>query len=94
MSDYKVGEIAILCNLVNQYQENGNEVEIIGGLKHTEFYSISTGQHGEGLRYRVLENNGKETVVRPEYLKKLPPKDDTCSWDECEWQPTKTPVEA
>jgi len=80
MSEFKVGEMAILCNLFRVPERNGQEVEIIGGLKVRSGLVRSTGEIETCDSYRVLVDGNKAAVVEPRHLKKLPPKDDLSDW--------------
>ncbi len=83
--EFKVGEIAILCNCIHSWNE-GLEVTITTKLVLVDFcikkQQMAHGIDLHGFSYAPLSG-----------LKKLPPKDDTCSWEECEWAPTRSPVE-
>lgn len=99
MNDFKVGDICIGQNFIIQTCRNGEECEIIGGLKERSGRNPITKIPSVKLMYRVRWSDSTIAVVTPNKLrKKNSPKRDTrdidkvVSWEDCGWQPSKEPA--
>ena len=90
MPKFSKGEIAIGQNFseVNDWM-NGAEVLVISDLRLIVLTSINNVpvKPYKGLRYKIKRPDGRTTNVREKHLKKLPPKDDLTTWDNCIFKP-------
>lgn len=75
---FKVGEIAIIQNAINDHTNNGTEVEIVGGLgaRNTRFID------GERVItcYVTKTKDGVIWNCMPHQLRRRPPKQDHSEW--------------
>jgi len=83
---FKIGDIAIECNLIHTTQYNGEECKIEYGPYQHYFPRLQ-----ETLTaYKITPCDGRSVNTPAKCLKK---KDDTVSWDEikkvCGWKPKK-----
>lgn len=92
---FKVGEIAILQNLVGDTAcYNGTECEITEPLQRrtVPFFRIEVDV------YTIRNCDGEKVYVLEKFLrKKRPPQEDSdrntvVEWKECGWQPNKVPA--
>ena len=83
MSKFKVGEIVTLSTITGRFQPI--EVEIISCI------GLAYDEHGR-CNYGYIVSPDPDNDGRPWSelcLKKLPPKDDPTTWNECVWKPTE-----
>lgn len=85
-NNWKVGDIAILCNAKRQPQLNGHECTII---QEFGWYS-SANRYWEGEMYccRVETSDGKTYSCEPHQLKRLDPPNIKTVWDENIFKPS------
>jgi hypothetical protein len=90
MSEFKVGEVAILCNLAFSTDLNGTEVTILSErIDDVEMDLIDTGGTRIVSGYYIggLEAMGVSFAEERQLRKKRPPQE-TTTWDRCVWQPS------
>lgn len=71
MSTFKVGEVAVLCNLNEVPKYNGQEVTIVGGLAQRK--SLQEGCYIWCYEVDVLDFLGRPSIVAPHNLRKKRP---------------------
>jgi hypothetical protein len=102
MSAFKVGDLCVGQNLVNEIEYNGVDCVIIEGLHFSAFHSEISGVRGNAWGYMVRWADGDETFQQPHELrlKRPPSKDDAepltdftpSSWDVGPFNPYKQKV--
>lgn len=88
---FKVGDVAIIQNLLYWPELNGQEVEILRELEERAWRCDKSGYEGFSLCYVVLWPNGEITAQKPHELRlKKPPRreqDEVVSWESVGWMP-------
>lgn len=88
---FKVGDVGIGQNFVNDPTRNGMECEIIGGLEMRLSFTESRREFTRGLRYQVKWADGLTTDQEAYYLRpKRPPRhwlNEVVIWESVGWMP-------
>ena len=86
--EFKVGEVAIVCNAGFHSKWNGEDVTV---CTDRQILSVrwSDGTVVRRLRYGVMTRDGRRFAVEPWQLRKKRPREILSSWDRCPWQPQR-----
>lgn len=79
--NWKIGDVAIICNVTVHTEYNGMEVTILSELRMSVYGDLVYDTDAPP------KNGADITVVQPKYLRPLPPPNEVTTWDTCEFQP-------
>ena len=81
MSEFKVGEIAIVHGMKINTEDEGKEVEVLTELDLVDSVNTKSGAFSSTHRHLVQYPDGAQYFIMPKNLKKLPPKDNIGDWE-------------
>lgn len=91
MSEFQIGEVAILQNLEHYPHLCGCEVTVMSELRYLRGRSTITGEWMGAYAYEIAGVR-ELYAVQPQYLRKKRPPEEPSSWDRCVWQPQGVPA--